>query len=259
MPEYFIKLDEEAKGPFSVEELRAFVRAGKITSQTSHFYDDLIGWQPFSENEKLCRELFEEPTKTTPKLSLKEPVLPAQAPTKAPKITVEEMLKEAEGRGTATKKLTAQKRSEDRVGALSLPFLALFELGMGGLMTFAHWEDVRLLLDGQLSLLTFLGAPGFFLGVCIFAFGVLLLLSMVSIYPAVRYMAVVLLAYLGIHSWSYLYEGLDAGWMLLGAGVGYGLGVYTLTLTLRMGIFVVGVLAALAGIGSYAMFVYLGL
>ena len=74
MPEYFIRPEKEAQGPFSQEILKTLADSGKINRETPHFYDDLVGWQPIGANETLCKALFPE----KPKLGLRkmEPARP---------------------------------------------------------------------------------------------------------------------------------------------------------------------------------------
>ena len=256
MPEYYLKKtpQSDAEGPYTEAQLIDLVQKGRVTTDTLHFYDDLLGWQPIAKNEALRTALF-----SRPKLSFKKSADPVStaAPAhhkKEAKITVEGMLQMAQGKTDATKAQTQQKMWADRVAALSLPVLTIFNLVMGGLMLFAHWESFMKLFSGNFSALIF--APGVALGLLITFLGFLLLLSLVSAYPAVRYLAFALMGYLSVQAWGHLYAGLPQGWLLLAAGLGFGLGVYTITLTLNFALFVLALLAALGGIASYGYFLF---
>lgn len=254
MPEYYLKPDaaSEAKGPFTQDDLLQMAKDGRISPATMHFYDDLIGWQPISANATLQQALFID---ARPKLSLKkvEPLQPARTAA-GEGLTVQDMLQSAQGNVSATKGQTVEKRWADRVGALSLPLLAIFNLAMGGLLAYAHREALSLVMAGNTQALVF--APGLILGLGILLVGALLMLSLVAAYPAVRYLGLIAIGYLGLQSWSYLYEGLPQGWLLLGAGLGYGLGVYAASLTLNFSVFMLSVLLALGGIASYGYFLF---
>lgn len=258
MPEYFIKKDfnSEAEGPVTLDQLKAMVPTGKITPQTLHFYDDVIGWQPIQMNFALTQALF--PNK--PKLSLKKAPSPQAAASHKktqPGLTVEDMLETAQGHTDARRAQTQEKQWQERVGALSLPVLTLLTLFMGGLLIFANWAAGQALVKGDWTQL--LSSPGLPLGVVVLVLAGLLLLTVVAVYPGVRYVGLILMGYFGIHAWSYLAQGLPQGWWLLWAGLAYGLGVLLVTLTLNFFIFFLATLLSFAGIGAYAYFLFLRL
>lgn len=257
MPEYFIKKDfqAEAEGPFTPDELKKLVDKGNVTPQTLHFYDDLVGWQPIQANAPLTSVLF--PGK--PKLSLKKPsAAPAPSSKKTqPGLTVEKMLQSAQGNTDASRAQTAEKQWADRVAALSLPILTLLTLFMGGLLIFAHWTVGQKLIAGDFQQLIL--SPGLPIGIVLIVLGFLLLLTVVAVYPGVRYTALVLMGYFALQSWTHLAEGLQDGWLLLMAGVAYGLGILIVTLTLNFFIFALSTLLSFAGLACYAYFLFLRL
>lgn len=257
MPEYYIKMNgsKEAQGPFNEEELRTFFAAGKIGPKTPHFYDDLIGWQPIETHERLFAALLDD---GKPKLTLKKREKTREeaitSETGKPGVKVDAMLKSATLGNKATRAITGEKRWEDRVGALSMPLLALLDLAMGALLVFANWKTLMGILTQGTNFQEFLLFPALLLGVVTFTLGVLLLLSLTAVFPAVRYTAFALMGYLGVLSWSYFYEGLPNGWLLLGSGLGFGVGVYTTTLTLDFRVFCLAILLAAGGVCGYAYF-----
>ncbi len=258
MPEYFIKTDfkAEAQGPFNPDELKKLVDTGNVTPQTLHFYDDLVGWQPIQANAPLSSLLFHG----KPKLSLKKPSAPAHTPSNKktqPGLTVEDMLQSAQGNTDATRAQTLEKQWADRVAALSLPILTLLTLFMGGLLIFANWEVGHKLIAGDFQQLIL--SPGLPIGIVLVGLGILLLLTMVAVYPGVRYTALVLMGYLALQSWVTLAEGISNGWLLLMAGVAFGLGVLIVTLTLNFLIFALATILSFAGVACYAYFIFLGL
>lgn len=253
MAEYYVKIQgsAEATGPFNENELKEFFRAGKIDGQTPHFYDDIIGWKPIKANDNLFQILLGE---DKPHLTLKKMSPPPKAVTST--VNVESMLQSAERGSKNTRTITEKKRWEDRVAALSMPILAILNLLMGILLMFADWKTLVAIFAEGGSFNGFLMSPGLALGVVIFSLGILLFLSLASVYPAVRYAAFIFLGYMGILSWSYLYEGMAQGWLLMGAGMGFGIGVYTITLTLNFKAFCLSTMLAIGGLVAYSYFLF---
>lgn len=257
MPEYFIKNDpqSEAQGPLTLDQLKTMAEGGQLTPQSLHFYDDLVGWQPVQMNFALMQALF--PNK--PKLSLKKtPSVKAKASHKDPTgPTVEDMLQSAQGKTDARRAQSVKTQWQERVAALSLPVLTLLTLAMGGLLMFANWAAAGQLYKGDWMALVM--HPGLPLSIAFLILGLLLVLTVVAVYPAVRYLALVVMGFFALHAWGVLAQDFSEGWLLLMSGVAYGLGILILTLTLNFVIFLLSTLLSVAGLVAYGYFIFLGL
>jgi len=60
MSEYFIRYpdSEEAKGPYSIEQLQSLAESKKVTPDTLYYVDDKEVWIAVKGNESLAEILF---------------------------------------------------------------------------------------------------------------------------------------------------------------------------------------------------------
>lgn len=256
MPEYFIKpaADGEAEGPLTLETLKSLAAQGKISPQTPHFYDDIIGWQPIEGNSMLVEVLFPS-SASKPKLTLKKNA-PAPAvlhQTRSP-MSVEAMLGDAQHGTAATQAQTRAKRWGEWVAGVSLPLISILCFFMGVLLVFSNWSAIEKLLDAPANIIY---SPGILLAAGLLFLSLLTALAVTSVYPVVRYLSLFTLGYLGIQAWSMLYEGLVYGWLVLAAGLAFGLGLYILTLTLRVSVFGLAVFLGFGGCVSFAAYLFI--
>jgi hypothetical protein len=242
MSEYYIKgtSSDEVQGPLTLDELKDLAKAGKISAQTQHFFDDVEGWQPIETNVRLIEALWPAPKKLELKkvTSSPEPVGLATAP------TVKQMLVRSHQKEI---RMSAASERDSSLAWLSVLFLVLLHLAMGVIMLLPQWGLVRSALGGG-QWLALLYSPAAALGVWLLFLGGVFLLSAHSAYSWARYTALVMMGYLALHAWALLYAGKsEVGLMMLAGAVGFGLGVYALTLTTRSAFFWISIAAAFGG------------
>jgi len=275
MPEYYIRLSDqpEALGPMTEDQLKLLAQEGRISKETEHFYDDIVGWQPIAKNEALATALFTTTAPTPseaipgediskPRLSLKNRNSSEHNSATQPhttkkaseadqeELSVEKMLQSAQGKTKETAHITKKTRLKNKTASLSLPTLIILHLTMGGLLLGQQYDALIKLIN----LPTWSGLmanPELILGAIILVLGILMILAVTEVYIIARYVAMMLAGYFLVDGYNYLYEGLIEGWGIIVAGLCYGIGVFWSSATLRLGQFITAAMIAVIGIASY--------
>jgi len=245
MGEYYIRQSEgdDVRGPFDEDQMTSLAEAGKITLETQIGDETKTSWVVVGENEDLKAMLFPEHKKLGLKKGGEEPTfqqLNKPEDEEKPALTVEQMLAAAEGHTIDTKHLKDRQMHINKAASLSMPVLAVMMLLSGlanslpryqillDLFTKGNWHGLLHEPFAAVGLLDFLLALGLFLNVF-------------SLFPIVRFRAMLGLGYFLFYYWS---SGDTVG-MLASVGAGLGLFICSITLSLTMMI-----LFAVIGVGS---------
>ncbi len=245
MGEYYIRQAEggDIRGPFDEEQMTSLADAGKITLETQIADETKTDWVVVGQNEELKAMLFPE----RKKLGLKKggeghtfQKLNKPEDDAKPEITVEQMLAAGEGHTEDTKHLKDKQKYMDKAASLSMPVLAAMMILSGlanslpryqilfDLFSKGNWQGLFHEPFAAVGLLDFLLALGLFLNVF-------------SLFPVVRFRAMIGLGYFLFYYWS---SGDAVG---MAASVGAGLGLFVCTMTLNMWVMV---FFAATGVGS---------
>jgi len=239
MQEFYIRneSDTEARGPFTVEQLRSLIDSDQVTPATLYFDATTEEWKTVESDADLKGALFPEKRKLTVRAyPEREEVLNKKKPGAAP-ITVTDILAAAEGRTADT------KGKQDPVDAMAraagigrwAAILALLLAAAGEMIPSA---DLIVAMDfGKIALnaVVILGALDLLLAV-------LLGLGTVSIYPFVRFRAALGLGFVGFLFWM---QGQNFYVAVLGAAC---LGLYLCTALVDM---LAVAIAAILGVGGF--------
>ncbi|HVU38572.1 MAG TPA: GYF domain-containing protein [Opitutales bacterium] len=245
MGEYYIRAAEggDVRGPFDEEQLTSLAEAGKITLETQLADETKENWVVVGENAEVKAMLFPEKKK----LGLKkgggtEAVTMINRPEDAgqPEVTVEQMLAAGEGHTEDTKYLKERQQKMDKAAGLAMPVLAAMML-LSGLANSLPRYPVLLDLFSKGDWHGLLHEPFAVIGLFDFLIAGGLFLNVFSLFPLVRFRAMIGMGYFLFYYWSH---GDTVG---MAASVGAGLGLFICTLTLNLGLMI---LFALVGVGS---------
>jgi hypothetical protein len=252
MAEYYVKFtgQEEASGPFSTKDLKAFAELGRIDPKTLHYFDDLSGWQAIEANPALMSELF--PSKK--KLTFQSPPPPGATSSNSVqevRKTVREMLEASEGK--IKSRPESQKTSQPMTEQFALPTMGLLHLAMGAMLIYPQWDGLTAAFSHGQWMTLVNSVPGA-LGVWAIVVGLSGLFRWRVCYSWARYTGLLIMGYLALHAWVAFAGGntSNAG-LLLGAGLAFGVGVCAVTLTTRFATFCVALAVAFAGAISYGL------
>jgi len=247
MSEYFIRYpdSEEAKGPYNIEQLQSLSEAKKVKPDTLYYDEEKEAWITLNTNEELIETLF--PAEIKLALRSKEDadldLLNKPEDENSKKLTIEEILAAAEGDTEETKSKTARTKWKHRtVGFTSLSLTLTFGMSTAGLI-FLNLADIMSMNPALIA-----GNP-FIIMAAIDAFLTLCLaLSVTTIYPAVRFRAVVGLGFMALYFYSY-------GQMTMAALISVSMAcAFINTFTTRISVFL---LTGPGSVGGMAAFLFL--
>ena len=221
--EYYIReaSENEARGPFNMEQLVSLAETGQLTTETLWYDPAVENWVVIGNNDDLKAALFPEKRKL--RMKMRE-ALPQQkqGDSMAP-ITVEDMLAGAEGRTADTKDKAdpaIMQAHAARIGMWSA-VACLVLIAAGEILPVADAiaaMDLNKILDQPL---VFLGGLDLFMAV-------MLGLGVVSLYPVVRFRAAL---GLGLYGFVYFAQGMP---MPVLAVAGASAGLYFATVFVDM-------------------------
>ncbi|PTY05565.1 hypothetical protein DB347_14420 [Opitutaceae bacterium EW11] len=196
--EFYIRTasETEAHGPFTQEQLTSLAEAGKVDPQTLYYEATTEQWVTISSNPDLKAAIFPEKKRLTIKPKDRIATL-NEGPDTNPPITVNEMLAAAEGRTADTRDKRDRSISMERAAkygryACTLMLLAsAITMLLPSIDLIASMDTEKLVLE-----------PFVYLGVLDLGLTLLLLLGMVSVYPFIRFRAMLALGFLGLIFWS---------------------------------------------------------
>jgi hypothetical protein len=258
MREYYVrkKGDEEASGPYNLDQITSLIEAGKLDKEAYVYDIDKEAWIPIEENEELMEILYPQKTKLSLQVEPEETEEEAREREKAEKkkakggeerkksISVTEMLAQAEGRNDSGGRSPVEKRA--RSAFIGLRFTTLFILGAAVSMIFLEWDLVKTANAPQM-----LQSPYFVFAVIDIVLGIILLLQVTEIYPLVR-----LRAAIGLGTLSILF--LTSGDHLLAIANGVlCISIYFCTATLSMPKVIPFCITGIVGLAGYITLVIL--
>jgi len=196
--EFYIRTasETEAHGPFTQEQLASLAEAGKVDPQTLYYEAGTEQWMAIGNNPELKAAIFPEKRRLTMKPKDRVVTLNAPADT-SPPITVTDMLAAAEGRTADTR----DKR--DRTVAME----RAAKIGRQATLLMLVISSVSLLLPSIDVIASFdaaalMGQPFVYLGFLDLLLSLMLLLGVVSIYPFIRFRAMLAIGFLGLLFWT---------------------------------------------------------
>jgi len=199
MREYYVRKegDEEASGPYNLDQITSLVEAGKLDKEAYVYDIDKEQWIPIEENEELMEILYPQKTKLSLQVEPEETEEEAKEREKAEKkkaknkdeaekksISVTEMLAQAEGRDDSGGRSPVEKRA--RSAFIGLRFTTLFIIGAAVSMIFLEWDLVK-----TANALQMLQSPYIVFAIVDIVLGIILLLQVTEIYPLVRLRAAI--------------------------------------------------------------------
>jgi len=234
----------DTRGPFDEDQMVSLAEAGQITLETEVADENKSSWVVVRDFPELKAMLFPEKKK----LGLKKEGKPVEAikyinkpeDESKPAITVEQMLAAAEGHTDDTRHLKDVQKEISRAAGLSMPVLTVMMV-LSGLANSLPRYRVLMDLFAHGNWQGIIQEPFALVGIfdCLLALG--LFLNIFSLFPVVRFRAMVGVGYFVFFYWSMG----DPISMVVAVTAGLGLFVCTVTLNLKTMISF-----ALIGVGS---------
>jgi len=242
--EFYIRSasETEARGPFSVEQLVSLAETGQVTPETLYYDASAEKWIVIGENTEVHALVFPEKKKLTIKKDPQVATLNKESDTRSP-ISVHDMLAAAEGKTEDTK---------DK-GAIVVMAHRCAKAGLWGcilMLIMAAAAEILPSIDVLTKFTTagLLQAPLVILGVIDVFLAIMLLLGVVSLYPFIRFRAMLGLGFLGFVFWT------RGEHQLLLVTLAGSLGLYISTVFMSYVPIAIGLLLGLGGMGGLAYF-----
>ncbi len=240
--EFYIRNPDEtdSRGPFTIDQLTSLAEAGQVTPDTLYYEANSEQWIAIKDNVEVKEAIYPEKKK----LSFKK--VTAEVPHIAtkderPAITVHDFLAAAEGKTDETKDKTADQVMADHCAKAGL---------WGGILILIVAAAAEILPSIDVltafALPKLIASPLVILGVLDVALAVLLILGVVSIYPFVRFRAMLGLGFMGF---IYYTQGQLSH---LAAAVAGSVGLYICTVFISYVPIGLGLLLGLGGMGALA-------
>jgi len=249
MGEFYIRQTEggDVRGPFDDEQMTSLASAGQITLETQVADETKSDWFVVGESEELKSFLFPERKKIglkkgEDKVEFQQLNNPEDEG--KPGVTVEQMLAAAEGNTMDTKHLKDIQKKIDKAAGLSMPVLSAMMLLSGLANTLPRYSVIMDLFSG--NYLSLLHQPFALVGLFDFLLALGLFLNVFSLFPMVRFRAMLGLGFFLFTYWSL---GDTAGMI---ASVCAGLGLFVCTMTLNLTVMILFALVGVGGMGYLA-------
>ena len=228
--EFYIRQasDNEARGPYNLEQLISLSEIGSVTHDTLFYDAGREKWTPIGENADLKKSIFPEKTKLSIKAKSDRTWLNQTQNYSTPEITIEGMMDSAEGRTEETKHKISRKIKDAHNAALGM-YAIIAMLGISAAAEILPGVDVIIIL-GVLDLL----------------FALFIYLGAVEIYPLVRVRAAV-----GIGLFGLIFL-LHARYLLMLAAIAGSIGLYLTTVFVATKRAQVSYVTGLVGLGCVA-------
>jgi hypothetical protein len=245
MGEFYIRQSAagETRGPFDEDQMASLADAGQITLNTEVADESKSSWVAVKDFAELKAALFPEHKKLGLKKQAKEETIQyinKPEDEAKPAITVEEMLAAAEGHTEDTKNLKSTQMKIDKAASLSMPMLAIMMVLSGLANSLPRYQVLMdLFMQGKWEGL--IQQPFALVGLFDFLLALGLFLNVFSLFPVVRFRAM-----LGLGYFLYFYWSLNDP-VSMAASVGAGLGLFICTMTLNLPVMIT---FALVGVGS---------
>lgn len=192
--EFYIRgeADTEARGPFNIDQLASLAEAGQVDGDTLYYDAAIEQWVTTGSNPELMATLFPEKKKLRMKQKVEVKTLNVEYEGDEP-IRVEEMLAAAEGKTKETAGKGDPKAAFELVAGWGRRVLTLIVGVSMASMLVSHIEPIYA-LDWK----TILATPTILLGAFDLFLVITLLLGATSVYPLVRFRALLGLGFLGL-------------------------------------------------------------
>ncbi len=233
--------ETEARGPFSAQQVADLAEAGQVTAETLIYDAGTEQWVALSTNAELMTIVFPEKKKLS--LKAKEIKTLNKSDEGAKPITVNDMLDAAEGRTEDTRGKSDPQIAMARAAKIGI-IAAIITLVAAAAGEILPSTEALTSMDGA----KLLANPLVLLGVLDIGLAVLLGLGMSTLYPFVRFRAMLGLGLIGFMFYA---QGLTMPLLALAAG---SVGLYLCTVFVSL---IPVLVAAIAGIGGMAFLAWL--
>jgi hypothetical protein len=243
--EFYIRASDEtdARGPFTLDQLSSLVEAGQVTPETL-YYDTLSEqWVPIDADPEVKAALFPEKKRLRIRARDARRTTSAGDRSAAP-ITVDDMLAAAdnrtEGAGAKTK-----MRNQLRVARIGLwSVVAMFLASSASLLL----SPPAIMHIGTGDFARLFSHPFALLGACDLLLALFLCLQMVSVYPLVRFRALMGIGFFGVIFWSYA-DPVPIAWVTLASA-----GMYFSTIFISAFRLAGALLVGFSGSAAFALY-----
>jgi len=244
--EFYIRgeADTEARGPFNIDQLASLAEAGQVNGDTLYYDAAIEQWVTTGSNPELMATLFPEKRKLKMKQKVEIKTVNVEHEDDEP-IRVEEMLAAAEGKTKETAGKGDPKAAFELVAGWGRRVLMLIVAVMMAAMLLPHLEPIY-----ALDVKAILATPTILFGALDLFILILLLLGATTVYPLVRFRALLGLGFLGLM--HYLAGETQFIVPLVAASVG----MYFTTAALNWLVLIVAGALGLLGSGFYAFLVF---
>jgi hypothetical protein len=240
--EFYIRnaSETDARGPFNFEKLLSMAETGAVTPETLYYDANAEKWIAIVDDAELKAQVFPEKKKLTIKKDAKVQTLNVETDSRAP-ISVHEILAAAEGRTHDTEDKSSHLLMAERCakagtyGCVLILLLSMVSEVLPSIDVITQFAPEKLL-----------HSPLLILGALDLVLGVLLLLGLVTLYPFIRFRAMLGLGFTGLLFF------LQDRPMELAATAGASAGLYVCTIFLSYVPIGIGLLAGLGGAGALA-------
>jgi hypothetical protein len=241
--EYYIReaTENEARGPFNLEQLISLAETGQVTVETLWYDAALEDWTAIGATDELKGSLFPEKRKL--RMKVKDVAGPARRSDLHAPITVQEMLAGAEGRTAETSDKVDPAIMQAHAARIGMwaAVLCLVLAAAGELLPAADAVEAFDLDKLVAQPLVLLGAIDLFMAT-------MLGLGVVAFYPFIRFRAAL---GLGLFGFLYYTEGLN---IPLVSAIGASVGLYLMTVCVNMFPVLVVSLLGIAGMAGTSYF-----
>lgn len=195
--EFYIRTasETEAHGPFTQEQLASLAEAGKVDPQTLYYEATTEQWVSISSNLELKAAIF--PEKRRLSVKPKDRVATLNSGDNNPPVTVTDMLAAAEGRTADTRdkrdRVVVMERAA-KIGRYAIMLMLLVSVAallLPSIDLISTMETAQLVTN-----------PLIYLGALDLMLVLVLLLGVVSVYPFIRFRAMLAVGFLGLIFWT---------------------------------------------------------
>ncbi len=249
MAEFYIRQSETdaVRGPFDEDQITSLADAGQITLETLVADETQSGWLKVGDSDELKALLFPEKKKIGLKKGKeKQEFQQLNNPEDEGKegVTVEQMLAAAEGHTGDTKHLKDRAKNIGKAAGLSMPVLTAMMVLSGLSNSLPRYPVIMDLFSGKFDSLAH--EPFAIVGLLDFLLAFGLYLNVFSLFPVVRFRAMIGLGYFLFAYWS---MGDMAG---IVASICAGLGLFICTITLNLKTMILFAIIGVGGMGYLA-------
>ncbi len=240
--EYYVRnpADTEARGPYTLEQIKSQAEIGQVTPETLYYDANAEQWVVIGSNAELKASLFPEKKKLSLKKQTDFKPINQEKPDAAP-ITVDQMLAAAEGRTDETKDKQDPEIAAARAAKIGMIAAILTLLAAAGGEVV---PNVALIMSMDWLKIAF--QPLVILGAVDVVLAVLLGLGAASLYPLVRFRAMLGLGFLGF---VFFVHGQSTAFLALAAG---SVGLYLCTVFVSLLPVVIAALLGVLGMAAVA-------